>query len=458
MTCIVKECMKVEVSKQPKSIVELTITIPYGDIERDLKKAAKDLSEGTNVAGFRPGKAPLEVIQKKLGEAKVLEAAVQHIVPRTLAEAIDKEELEYVGRPDIVVKQLVPEQDVIYTAKVSVLPEVSLPDLEKVSVTINEVKVDEKKVDSMIEDLRKMRAGETAVTREAKNGDKVLLDMDVKLAGVSVEGGKQHGAMIWLGNDSMIPGFTEKIEGKKIDDSFEFTLPFPPEYHVKHLAGKEGEFHITVKNIFEVTLPEVNDEFAAGLGKFKTVDEMKDQLRSNLLSEAENEEEHRVERKLIKELIKQSTIGELPENLVEHELEQAYAELRSGIEQRGLAFDEWAKNIGKSEEELKKELTPQAEERVQASLLTRKIAMTENIIIDDSDIEEEINAAIAHYGETDEIKERIRSQEFRDVARRQVENRKVMSWLKDKCVKGGKKEEKKKEDDKKDDTKADDKS
>ena len=113
MTCIVKECMKVEVSKQPKSIVELTITIPYGDIERDLKKAAKDLSEGTNVAGFRPGKAPLEVIQKKLGEAKVLEAAVQHIVPRTLAEAIDKEELEYVGRPDIVVKQLVPEQDVI---------------------------------------------------------------------------------------------------------------------------------------------------------------------------------------------------------------------------------------------------------------------------------------------------------------------------------------------------------
>lgn len=429
--------MKINVKNLPKSQIEFEVILPYADIVPDLEKAAKELSKKHAIKGFRPGKASLDVVQKSLGKAKVLEHAINIIVPRTLIDVLHdqkEEEIEVIGRPEIAIKQIVPEQDVIYTAKFSRLPVVRVHDLDSIKTKRKEVKVGEEKHKRVIRDLQKMRAKETSVKRPIKKGDKVLLDMKLSLAGVPVEGGNQRGIMIWVGEDQMVPGYNERIIGASVGQKLNFELKFPEKYHVAHLAGKNIEFEVIIKNVFEVELPDLNDEFARGLGAFKTFGEFEAKLKDNLKEEAEHEEDVRVERELLRELVKKSEIGELPEILVEHEMSMALQEIKSGVEQRGIRYKEWLESLKKTEGEIEKDLRPQAEERARASLITRQIAKDEGIEVTEEEIEAEVNAQLMKYKGNEQAEKNIQSNEFRDLARREIENRKVMDYLKNKCV------------------------
>ncbi len=429
--------MKVEVKRLPKSRAELSICVPVEEVQKDIEQAARAISRERTFDGFRPGKAPVDVVKRALGEARLLERALQYMIPRTFLAAMRQEQLEGVGKPEVSVTRLVPQQDICYVARVSVLPEVRVGDVGSVRVKKNSVEVSEEKVDKMLADLQKMRAQTKEVDRPAKEGDKVLVDIEVSLAGVPVEGGTQRGAMIWIGEDSMIPGFIENIIGAKKGDKKEFDLVFPGEYHVKHLAGKKGEFSVSVLKVFEVVMPEINDEFASSLGSFQNVAELREKLRENLRKEEEHEEEMRLEREILKQVISKSTFGELPDVLVQHEMEESLRQLKQDIERSGTSFSDWLSRAEKSEEDVRSDLAPHAEERVKAALVTRAIARAENIEVSDEEIEKEINAILARYPGMEEMEKRVRTDEYRDMIRREIENRKVVAWLKERCVQEG---------------------
>lgn len=427
--------MNVTKKKHPKSIVELEIVVPYGSIGVDLDRAAAEVSKEVDIAGFRPGRAPRAMVEKAVGITKLLEAAVRHTIARTLPEAASKEQVtESIGRPEVVIKKLLPDNDIVYTARITVLPEVALKDVEQIRVARKPLDIPVEKGDKVLQDLKKMRAKEAAVTRPAKQGDKVLMDMQIKIAGVPVEGGAQYGMMLWLGEDVMIPGFVEKIEGASIGQKLVFELSFPEKYHARHLAGKTGEFEVTIKNIFEVSLPDLNDEFAATVGNFKSLQELREQLEKNIREEAEAEEEFRLEKALLHELEQRATIGEIPDILLESELERMHEELKGSLVQRGVSYDDWLGQLKKTEDEVKRDLRPQAASRVKTMLAIRQLARDRDITVLDEDIDEEINSLLVHYPGQKDIEERVRQESYRDVLKGKILNRKVIEWMKEKCI------------------------
>ncbi|MBI3573342.1 MAG: trigger factor, partial [Candidatus Kerfeldbacteria bacterium] len=232
-----------------------------------------------------------------------------------------------------------------------------------------------------------------------------------------------------------IPGFEENLVGLKKEDKKIFDLQFPADYHGKEVAGKKGTFNVTMKSVFEVKKPELDDAFAKRAGKFSTLTELRAELTKNLQAEADHEVDRKLENDLIDELIHSSSFGDIPEILMESELAKMLHELEEEVErQGGLKFADYLQGIKKTAEELKKEFRPQAERRIKAALLIRAIGEQEKIMVDDAAIDQEVQQTLKMYEQDPSIKERIDSEDYRDYVRTMLTNRKVIELLKTKVA------------------------
>ncbi|MCF7820185.1 MAG: trigger factor [Candidatus Pacebacteria bacterium] len=420
-----------------KSQVELTVTLSVKEFEPYIKKGAEKLSEKVKIEGFRPGKAPLDVVKSKVGEMALLEEAAYLAINKTLDKALDEgidKDSQAVGQPQVSITKLAPNNDLEYKLTVAVLPEVEITKYKDLGIEEEKVEVDQKQIDKTLGQLAEMRAQEKIVDREIKEEDKVIVDIFMSQDKVPVEGGQSQDATIIIGKDYFVPGFDKQLLGAKKNEEKNFSLPFPENHHQKNLAGKMVEFKVKIKEVYERSIPKVDDDFAKTL-QFKGLNDLRSNLEKNVQAETEQKAKQKTEIKMLEELLKKAKVGELPQVLIDNEARNMLAELKKSVEQQGMKFEDYLSSLKKSEEELTLELLPEAIKRVKVALVIRKIAQTEKIEVSDEEVNKQLEAILDQNKGKAEVEKMLKSQDYRNYLHNLLINQKVIKQLKEWNVK-----------------------
>lgn len=418
-------------------MVEILVELSVEELKPYLEKSAVKISETAKIEGFRPGKAPYNIVKEKFGEMAILQEAIDDIISKTYYQAVVENELVSIGQPKIDIEKIAPENPFSYKATVAVLPKVTLGDFSKIKLKREEIKITDDKVNQVVEEIRKMRSSQEKVDRAAKSGDALKIDFDVYRDGVPIEHGKSQDYPITIGEGKFIPGFEENLVGMKAGDEKEFKLKFPEEYFEKSLAGKPAEFKVKIKEVNEVKLPELTDDFAKEVsgGKYDKVDDMKTGIAENLKEEETAKQEQRLEISLLEEAVKVCEFEELPEVLVHEEIHRMIHELEDSIAMKGLNFDDYLKSIGKTVEELEKGMEPQAELRAKTSILAREIYQQQKFEVTPDEIEKEIAEIASRYPANPDVLKQLNSEMYKDYLKNSLGNKKVIEYLKELIIK-----------------------
>ncbi len=426
--------MKIEKKDLPKSQLELTVEITEAEYQPFLIKASSVISREKNIPGFRAGKAPYDVVKQHFSETAILEAALDDILKHFYFEIITKENLEPISFPKIDILKMAAGNPLEIKITISLLPEIKLADIEKISIKKEEVKIDADEIKRAIETLRENQATEALVEREAKNTDKVEVDFKVSVDGVVIEGGNETNYPLILGKGQMIPGFEDNIIGHKKNDELKFNLKFPKDYH-KNLAGKEAEFEVKLNSVYERVLPEANDEWAKTFFKLDTLKELEEKLRESYQQEKQREIDQKTELDLMDKIIEGSDIKEWSQDVIKEETKKILEEFKQNMTYQGMQFDDYLKHSGKTLEELEKELEPQAIKRLNSSIIIREIIKSQDIKADKEEIDHEIGHLLETYGDKPEIKKQIESSEYSEHLENQIKSKKALDFLKEKIIK-----------------------
>lgn len=428
--------MNITENKPNEASLEITVDLERSDIEADLQKAAKHIGEHINIAGFRPGQAPYDIVARHLGgEAKIYEEALRAIVSRTLPKIIIEKKLETVGRPEISIQKMVPPFGISYKAVLSLMPKVELGDVAKIKVKAKAVSHDLAEVEKVIDQLLEMRMSEVAVERAAQMGDKAVLDFEVKKDNVVIEGGQGKDYHLVLGSGQFIPGFEEQLVGLKSNEEKNFELPFPDNYHAKHLAGAKAQFGVKLKQVFERTKPELTDEFAQSLGGYETAAKLREQIEANVKQDKEAKENERFELDCMEELLKLSKVGPLPEKSLDEEVDKMLHELQHNVEERGMKWEDYLQSIKKTVEDLKKDFRSKAEHRLKLGLVARELGKAQNVVVSEAEVQTEINLTKKSYQHNPQAMTQFASADYKDYVRNVLTSRKIFATLSDRVRK-----------------------
>lgn len=369
----------------------LTITVPAEQIEKVVKDNILRETKRARIPGFRPGKVPASVIEKRYGAA-IRQDVTGEIMQRNFIEAIVAEKLNPAGAP--VFKPGKTEgNDFQFEATFEIYPEITLAGLDAIEVEQPKAEVTDADVDSMIETLRKQHATYEAVEREAADGDKVKMNFVGSVDGEEFEGGKAEDFELQLGSNRMIPGFEAGINGHKAGDEFEIDVTFPEEYHAENLKGKAAKFAITLTEVQGANLPEVNDEFSALFGITEGgLDALKAEIRKNMSRELEQALKANVKEQVINGLLAANDIT-IPKALVDGEVNV----LRQQAMQR---FGNNSKNMPELPADL---FTEQAERRVKIGLLLGEVIKTNELKAEEERVTALIESMASAYEDPSEV-------------------------------------------------------
>lgn len=426
--------MKVDSKKLDKNEMELIIEVSAEKMQPFLEKAAQQISQEVKISGFRPGKAPYDIIKQQVGEMAIYEKALEPIVRSTFVEAVQNQKLETVSQPKIEIVKLAPANPVIYKATVALMPKVTLGDYKDIKVKQKKAKVEEKDVEKALQEITQMQTKETVADHPVGEKDKAVVDMEMFLDKVPVEGGQSKDFAVYMDGDKFIPGFTEKLIGQKKGEIRTFNLTFPKDYFQKNLAGKEVEFKVTIKEVYDLHAPEINDELAKSLGQ-KSLEELKKIIRENMEKEAQFKEEQKAEQEMLEKLVEVCKYEEIPQILLESEAEKMIMELKDNLVRQGMQFEDYMKDVLKKKpEELRKEFLPEAEKRVKTALAMRALSLEKDIKAGDKEIEDEMNKMLEQYKGQEQIQEQIKSLSGRDYISNLIRNRKIIEFLKKEII------------------------
>lgn len=420
----------------PKHAVKLTITVPFEEMQPMLEEAAAHVSEHVQIPGFRPGKAGYEIVKQRVGEMKILEEALEEIVRKTLVEAVNAEKVETVGSPSINVEKLAPGNDLVYTAELALMPTIEkLADHEKLSVKKKDAVATEEDVEKTLLELQKMQRKEVRAPAnvEAKKADKAIVDLLMKKDGVIVEGGTAKNYQVYLSEPHYIPGFSEELVGMKETGTKTFTLTFPKDHYQKHLAGSPVEFEVTLNELYHLDTPTLDDAFAGGLGQ-KDLAALKALLHSNISGEKAQEEAKRQELEILTLIAKESRFTEIPELLVNQEVNKMIHELEHGVEEQGGKFDDYLQSIKKTIAQLKLDFAPRAIERIKASLVVREAGKQMQIEVTAAEIDAALDTLGQQYKDK-ESRDKIYAPEYREYMEVALKNKKVIEKLREVMMK-----------------------
>jgi len=414
-----------------KSQIELTVELTAEEFKPYVLRGAEKVSLEVKIEGFRPGKAPYEILKNKIGEMTILEEGARIAIDKTLDKVI-KENVagQIVGQPQVNITKLAPENPMEYKMVLTMLPEVKLGNYKNLKIKENKAEIKDEEAEKLIAELREMRASEVISEAEIKDGDRVIMDIAIFIDKVPVEGGQGKGAGIIIGKNYVIPGFDKKIIGAKKGDVCEFSLPYPADYHDKNFAGKMAEFKVTVKEVYNRVLPEVNEEFAKGFG-LKNAEELKSNIKKSLLAEKEQKEKQASEAAMLDKIINASKFGDIPESLIKHEAEVMINELEYNVKNQGAKFEDYLMHLKKTREQIMLELMPDAVKRVKVSLVIREIANLEKISVSHEEVHKAIDDILEQYKGDEKIVERVKSHAYHDYVENNLTGKKVVEKLRE---------------------------
>ena len=377
--------MKTELKKLPKSQIEIAVDLSAQELEPYVEAAVRELSRANTIRGFRPGFAPKDVIVREFGQAKITEVATDLAIKENYRKALMQNQLEILGEPKVTLGKSGVE-GVSFKINAAVWPQVELGDYKKINVPVQKIHVDEKEIESALADIKNSRAENIAVPRPAQKGDRVEVDFTVKKDGSIIEDGESKQHPMVLGEGHFMAGFEDELVGLKENETKNFSLIAPADYHNKSLAGQKLDFEVKVNLVQERKLPELTDDFVKTLGNFQTIADLKNNVKEGLTLEKQDKAKMERRNQMAKALIKE-TKADLPQELIDLEMEKMTAELVDSLARMNLTLENYLGHIKKTPEELKQTWLPQAEERIKVSLALREIAQKENIQVGDEEIE-----------------------------------------------------------------------
>lgn len=378
-----------------------TIIVPAEKIDSEVKKQVQQEARRARLDGFRPGKVPVSVIEKRFGQSIRQDVAMQSMQQHYI-EAMIQEKLNPAGAPKFEPKTIEKGKDLEFVAIFEVYPEVELKDLEKVEVEKPVAEVADADVDNMLETLRKQHASWKETDRAAKEEDRATIDFAGSIDGEAFEGGKAEDFALEMGQGRMIPGFEDGIQGMKAGEEKTIEVTFPEDYHAENLKGKKADFAITVKKVEEKELPELTEEFVAQFGISEGgVDALRTEVKKNMERELKSAVSNKVKQQVIKGLLAANSDVQVPSALVEQEVDA----LRQQALQR---FGDNAKNMPELPAEL---FTEQAKERAQVGILLGEVIRGNELKVDDAKVQELIETTASAYEDPQEVIEYYKTNE-----------------------------------------------
>jgi trigger factor len=362
--------------------VELTVSLDAKELAGAEQVALVHLSKDLKVPGFRPGKAPLAEVKKRVGPEELQSHLIGDAINRAVPEALNAETLQALDRPEVDVKKIVPGESLEFTMEVDVLPKITLGNYKKLKIEQPKISVTKKDIDEVIERMRQSFADKKEVKRAAKNGDEVIIDFKGKDAkGVAFAGGEGKDYSLILGTSTFIPGFEEAIVGKKPKETFDLPITFPKDYHAAHLAGQKVTFNVTLKKVNENSLPAIDNTFAAKCGPFKTVDELKADIKKEVAAQREHEAAERVKDQLVERLVKVSK-PPVPEILIKDQMKNIETDFVQNLMARGMTLQQYLDEKSWTREQWETgDLREAAVRRVQSALVLSELSKAEKIEI-----------------------------------------------------------------------------
>jgi trigger factor len=385
--------VKSTVEKLSPTRVRINVEVPFTELEPDIDRAFKQLAKQVRLPGFRPGKAPRKLLEARVGRGAVLEQVVNDALPARYSEAITAESLQPIGQPEIEVTKLEDNEELVFTAEVDIRPEIELPDLEALKITVDPISVSDEDVDAEIESLRQRFGTLTGVDRPAENGDFVSIDLSATVDGNDVPEAQTEGLSHEVGSGQLIEGLDEAIIGLKVDESKTFTTTLVAGEH----AGQEAEVTVTVKSVKVRELPEVDDDFAQLASEFDTVDELRADLKEKVSRIKRVQQAEAIRDKAIEVLLEQTEIP-LPEAVVQAQIDDTLHNAIHGLDHDEDEFAETLKEQGSSREEFDADNRANAEKAIKTQLLMDAIADKLDVQVGQNDLTERLVLMSRQYG------------------------------------------------------------
>lgn len=438
--------MQVTKNNLSETKVQLVLTAD-ADLLRSVKEETlRYVSTSMRLPGFRPGKAPLNLVEKNANPTTLQTEFLDRAMNRMYGDAIMQENLRPVAQPEVKINKFVPFDTLELEIEVAVVGAVTLPDYTKVKAAKKEVKITSKDVDEVIEQLKTRNADKKDVDRASKEGDQVWIDFVGVDANTSepINGADGKDYPLALGSNTFIPGFEDNLIGVKAGDEKVFTLTFPKDYGVKALQSRKVTFTVTVKKVQEVIEPKVDDAFAAKLGPFKSVADMKDDIKKQLESEKQYEADREFADEVLLKITKDAKVA-VPDTLVDEQIERLEKDQRQNLLYRGMTWQEFLDAEGKTEEEYRKGLRPDAELRVKAGLVLSEVAEKEQITVTPEELEMRIQSLKSQYTDAQMQAELDKPENRREIASRMMSEKtvdKLVSYASTAKPKAAKKAEK----------------
>ncbi len=378
--------------------VELEIPITAEELAAAQERAFRRLAKNVKLPGFRAGKVPRKVFEQTYGSESIASEALEDVVPEVYARAVREHELVPVDRPKMEILPAEEGKPSRLKATVDVRPAIELHDYKGIEVESDTPPIEDEDVERSLTALAKERATLVPVERAAQLGDVVTLDYEGKIDGVAFDGGSAKGQMTELDENRFIPGFASGIAGMNAGETKEIEAVFPSDYPKEDLAGKTAIFTVTVHDVKALELPAIDDEFAKTISENETLEALRADVRKRLEAIAQSRARRAIGNVVMEKLVEAHEFP-LPQVLVEREIDNMINDSTAQLAQSGLSFDDYLKEQGKTEDELRESFRNDAEQRVKGTLVIEEIARTEGINATPADIGEELSALSRQYGQ-----------------------------------------------------------
>ena len=421
--------MKAELVKKEGNKVTLKITVDNNKFEEAVNKAYNKTKGKYNIPGFRKGKAPKVVIETQYGKGVFYNDAIDMLFPEVYPEAIKELNIDPIDRPDLDIEEISKDNGLVMVVNVEVKPEFELGAYKGIEISKVDNTVSEEDVEARLNEMVNRNARLTSVEDKAlENGDTAVIDFEGFENGVAFEGGKGENYNLVIGSNTFIPGFEDQLVGKKAGEEVEVNVTFPETYHAENLAGKPVVFNVKVNDVKVKEVPALDDEFAKDTTEFETLAELRADVKAKLEEQAKNAADAEMRNALV-EKVSANTEVEVPEAMVQHQIDNMLMELNYQLQYQGLNLEQLLQMTGRGLDELREERRADAERLVKSSLVLEAGAEKENVEANDADVDAELEKMAAMYNmEVEKIKSSLRETDIEDI-KGQIKIRKTLDLL-----------------------------
>lgn len=385
--------MKSSVEQLTPTRVRISVEVPFTELEPDFQRAYKELAKQVRLPGFRPGKAPVKLLEARFGREAMLDQVVNEALPARYGQAVAESEVQPLGTPDIEVTKKEYGQELAFTAEVDIRPKIELPDLSALKVEVDPIEVTDDDVEAELKSLRARFGTLTGADRPVADGDFVSVDLSATVNGEPVPNATAEGLSHEVGSGRLIEGLDDALVGMSLDESREFTAKLATGEH----AGEEAQVTVTVRSVKERELPEPDDEFAQLASEFDTIDELRTNLREQVARVKRMQQAEKIESATIDALLEQVDVP-VPEGIVQAEFDSAVHGALHGLDHDDAKLSEVLAGQGSSREEFEADTRSTAEKNVKRQLLLDALADDLEVQVGQDDLSARLLVMSRQYG------------------------------------------------------------